>query len=145
MATRYADMINTYFEVDEALDRLVASNENTYTEWCSNLVQVEFETESGEQTFSTEQLAYLLNLDEEQIQHFLVVDCCLNNQIYTLTGNREYESWETTNHELIITFPSGESQYYRVDDIAQLMKETASVGWSYKDLMNTWQELMLPE
>jgi hypothetical protein len=142
MSKKYESMVGDYWMVSNSIEKYVSSEVGDFEYWDTDLIKFMIDTESTTYTYDYSEASIMLGVSESQMKNFLVVHCCLNNNLDGLIGERDYDFWDAKGEQLIITLNDASELTFQTSDVCELMGKTESFGWSYADLVISANEIV---
>ncbi len=142
MSKKYESMVGDYWMVFNSIEQYVSSEVGGFEYWDTDLIKLTIDTESTTYTYDYSEASVMLGVSESQMKNFLVVHCCLSNNLDGFIGERDYDFWDAKGNQLVITLNDSSELIFQTSDICELMVKTESVGWSYDDLVNSANEIV---
>ena len=142
MSDNYLPMIQDFFQVFEALNQHVLDSYGELATWETQLVRLDINQGDKEKSYDVAQIASMLNVSEDAVKSFLVIDSFLSNNLYDLIGNREYEDWGTDGDSLQVEYSDLTIESFDADQIAPLMERRVYFEWTFDALQRSYDEMM---
>lgn len=142
MSKKYESMIGDYCVVVNAIESYVSSKVEDFEYWDAEVTTFFIDTETATHTYNYAEASIILGVSESQMQNFLIVHCCLSDYLDGLIGEKDHESWDMKDQQLVVTYSDNSEDVFQTSDISELMSKTESVGWTYADLVNAEKVLL---
>ncbi|SMY15406.1 hypothetical protein [Photobacterium aquimaris] len=141
MSNKYESMVNDYCVVVSAIESYVASKVADFEYWDAEVTKFFIDTESASYMYDYVEAANLFGVSELQMQHFLIVHCCLGDYLDGLIGDKDPEAWDMKDQQLVVAYSDSSEDVFQIADICDLMAKTEAVGWTFEDLVKAEKEL----
>ncbi|MEC6814313.1 hypothetical protein [Photobacterium toruni] len=135
MSNKYESMVSDYCVVVNAIECYVASKVADFEFWDAEMTKFFIDTESASYMYDCVEAAAILGVSELQMQNFLVVHCCLGDYLDGLIGEKDHDSWDMKDQQLVVTYTDNSEDVFQLSDICELMTKTEATGWTYADLV----------
>ncbi|WP_025820484.1 hypothetical protein [Shewanella marina] len=134
----YRLWLHDFFIINPLIDAKLLEKYGDFEYWSADVHQLYVDLGDKDISFNFIELMELLEVSEEELQHFFQIDAWLSNRIFNLITEDYYQRWSVEDGAIAVTYESGAIEEFDIEAINKAMQD-GNEDWSYMTLLKAFE------